>query len=81
MRQRMIQIVNSILKTKGDSIGVSEESIQKHHRLVAENEGIYMEPTSAVSFAGLEALVNNKTIDSGDSVLIPITGSGLKSST
>ena len=78
---RMKQIVNSIIKTKGDSIGVSEESIQKHHRLVAENEGIYMEPTSAVSFAGLEALVNNKTIDSGDSVLIPITGSGLKSST
>ena len=38
-----------------------------------------MEPTSAVSFAGLETLVENKKIGAQDSALIPVTGSGLKS--
>ena len=76
---RMRQILDAIRETKGDSVSVTEDSIIKYRNLIAEQEGIFMEPTSAVSFAGLESLVHNKKIKSSDSVLIPITGSGLKS--
>ena len=78
---RMKQILQAIKESKGDSISVSEDSIKRYRRILAQSEGIFMEPTSAASFAGLEILVNNETIGARDSVLIPVTGSGLKSPT
>ena len=76
---RMKQILQAIKGSKGDAVSVSEESIQRYRKILAQSEGIYMEPTSAASFAGMETLVQNGTIDAQDSALIPVTGSGLKS--
>jgi len=78
---RMKQILQAIKESKGDSISVSEDSIQRYRKVLAQSEGIFMEPTSAAPFAGLETLVEKGTIDGRDSVLIPVTGSGLKSPT
>ena len=77
----MTQIIQAIKESKGDSISVTEDSIKRYRKILAQSEGIFMEPTSAVAFAGLETLVKNETIDARESVLIPITGSGLKSTT
>lgn len=76
---RMKQILQAIKDSKGDSISVSEESIQRYRRILAQTEGVYMEPTSAAAFAGLETLMENKKIEAQDSALIPVTGAGLKS--
>ena len=78
---RMTQIIQAIKESKGDSISVTEDSIKRYRKILAQSEGIFMEPTSAVALAGLETLVKNETIDARESVLIPITGSGLKSTT
>ena len=45
---------------------------------LAEQEGIFAEPTSAAAFAGLEILINQGAINDGDAVLVPVTGFGLK---
>ena len=47
-------------------------------RDLAEGEGIYAEPTSSAAFAGLEILTNQGVIQEGDTVLVPVTGFGLK---
>ena len=47
-------------------------------RDLAEQEGIFAEPTSAAAFAGLERLADNGVIPSCGDVLVPVTGFGLK---
>ncbi len=46
--------------------------------MLAKKEGIFAEPTSAAAFAGLAQLVDQGVIGSSESVLVPVTGFGLK---
>ena len=75
---RINQILDAIYFTGGDAIGVSEKDILNAYTHLSEIEGIFAEPTSALALAGVELLANSGVINSGDSVLIPITGFGLK---
>lgn len=72
------EILQSIRSTNGRALEVTEEDIRLAHRQLAEREGLFAEPTSAVPLAGLERLEEEEIVDPGDEVLIPITGSGLK---
>ena len=45
---------------------------------LAEQEGIFAEPTSAAAFAGLEKIAKQGVIQESDTVLVPVTGFGLK---
>ena len=47
-------------------------------RSLARDEGIFAEPTSAAAFAGVRRLMEDGVIASGESVLVPVTGFGLK---
>ena len=60
---------------------MDDEQTLKWQRLLAEKEGIYAEPTSAAALAGLHRLVLGGQVQPSDSVLVPITGSGLKAGT
>ena len=60
------------------SDGSQAEAKASPVKALAEREGVYAESTSAAAFAGLEQLVKNGAIGQGDSVLVPVTGSGLK---
>ena len=75
---RKHQILEILQQSRGTSIAVTDLNIRKWHKLLATSEGIYAEPTSTVAFAGLEQLLENGTIKYSDKVLIPVTGSGLK---
>ncbi len=75
---RMNQILDAIRFTDGDAIGVSEKDILNSYTHLSQIEGIFAEPTSALALAGTELLVDSGVINSADSVLIPITGLGLK---
>jgi threonine synthase len=55
---------------------VAEECILPAQRSLAEH-GFFVEPTSAVVIAALKEI--NKTIERNQSVVISLTGSGLKS--
>ena len=65
-------------RVRGAAAAVGDGEILRWQRLLAESEGIYAEPTSAAALAGLERLVRDGTVAGSDTVVVPITGSGLK---
>ncbi len=75
---RMGQILAAVQGTYGTAVAVDDEEIARWRSALAEREGVYAESTSAAAFAGLEQLVKDGAIGEGDSVLVPVTGSGLK---
>lgn len=70
------EILKAIYKTSGEVIVVSDEEI-----LLSQKElgklGIFVEPTSAASFAGLKKYL--KSLREDKKIVIILTGSGLKS--
>ncbi len=75
---RQWQILDILRATGGSAVAVEESSILQMQRDLAEEEGIFAEPTSAAAFAGLEILANQGVIKESDTVLVPVTGFGLK---
>ena len=75
---RQWQILDILRSTGGSAVAADESSILSMQRDLAEGEGIYAEPTSSAAFAGLEILTNQGVIQEGDTVLVPVTGFGLK---
>ena len=57
---------------------VSDDEILDAYRLLASKEGIFCEPASAVSFAGLSKMHRNGLNLSGRRVVCVLTGTGLK---
>ncbi len=72
------EILNAIHETKGSAIAVSDEDILQHHLRLAREEGIFAEPTSCAALAGLAKLCKEKKIRADETILVPITGIGLK---
>jgi threonine synthase len=70
----ILQIVRS---TGGTLLSVSEIEILEAHKSLAK-QGLFVEPTAAVSVAGIRQL--REKIDPTDTVIVPLTGNGLKSS-
>jgi threonine synthase len=70
-------ILSIIRSTKGAVVTVSEEETVQAHRQMAR-QGIYIEPTSATAIAGFKKLSSD--INPRALVVLPLTGSGLKSS-
>ena len=75
---RLKQVTKVLKLSTGTSMSVSENEIREWQFLLAMREGLYIEPTSAAAFAGAKHLLETKVIQKNDSVLIPITGFGLK---
>ena len=75
---RLRQALRVLESTRGVAVAVADEATLRWQRLLAEKEGIYAEPTSAAAFAGLEELVGRGDIGADESVLVPVTGFGLK---
>ena len=72
----------SALAAKEESGGrieaVTDEEILKAYSLIAVSEGIFCEPASAASLAGVIKLYKEGYFKSGDSVVCTLTGNGLK---
>lgn len=75
---RGTEILKALYDTKGSAIAVSDEDILRHQLLLAREEGIFAEPTSCAALAGLAKLCEERKIAANESVLVPITGFGLK---
>tara|TARA_B100000029_G_scaffold102322_1_gene92718 strand:- start:2336 stop:3457 length:1122 start_codon:yes stop_codon:yes gene_type:complete len=75
---RSKQIIDILKETGGQAISVTEKAILKWQKIVAQDNGIYCEPTSAAAFAGLHQLTQNRFIVENESALVAITGFGLK---
>jgi threonine synthase len=70
--------LNAIEESKGCAVEVSDGEILEAQKLLAATEGIFVEPSSASTCAGLKKLLNKKVIGEGESVVCVTTGSGLK---
>ena len=75
---RSRQVLRALRHSGGAATAVSDARIVAWQRLLAEREGVFAEPTSAAAFAGLETLVERGVIGGRDTVLLPVTGFGLK---
>ncbi len=63
----------------GGTIGaVTDEEILDAYRLLAATEGVFVEPASAASVAGLLRAVEGGLVQPGETVVCTLTGHGLK---
>jgi len=74
--REVLEIVNRGL---GEIVEVSDNDMVEAEKSIARSEGIFVELSSASTVAALKKLVDEGTIDKGDSVVCLITSSGLKS--
>ena len=66
-------------KESGGEIGmVTDDEIMEAYRMVAELEGVFCEPASATSVAGVIKMNKTGRFASGDVVVCTLTGHGLK---
>lgn len=68
--------LNWIKKTNGIILSVDDDEILKAQDLLAKKEGLYVEASAAVTFAGLSKLKNQ--LDQNLKIVLILTGSGLK---
>lgn len=76
--RRGAQVLESIRDSHGEAVSVNDESILRHQLGLARSEGVFAEPTSCAALAGLEKLLTMGVIQTGDRVIVPLTGFGLK---
>ncbi|MCC7553141.1 MAG: threonine synthase [Methanobacteriaceae archaeon] len=70
--------LNAIYDSNGYSQTVSDEEILAAQKLLAQKEGIGVEPASAASIAGLRKLKDEGVIDKGEQIVCVVTGHLLK---
>jgi threonine synthase len=72
------KVLNAIHESGGSADTVSDKEILEAQRTLAQLEGIFVEPASAASIAGLKKLKQSGIIDPSDLVVCVTTGHGLK---
>jgi threonine synthase len=74
------QVLQAIRASNGTAVAVTDEALLMHQVLLARTEGIFAEPTSCAALAGMAKLLEMSVISPQDSVVVPLTGFGLKDS-
>ena len=72
------KVLHAIRESDGTAETVTDKEILAAQKTLASTEGIFVEPASAASIAGLKKLQNEGEIDRTDSVVCVTTGHGLK---
>jgi len=70
--------LNALRGSNGAALTVTDDEIIKAQKLLARKEGIFIEPASAASIAGLKKLVENGEVDVDETIVCIATGHGLK---
>jgi len=70
--------LRAVKESRGTIITASDDEILKAQRLLASTEGLFVEPASAASIAGLAKAMSQRLVDRGDVVVCVATGHGLK---
>lgn len=73
-----IKALAAIRGTDGTAVAVPDEAITDAQRALAQREGVFVEPASAASIAGLFSLAGQGSLDPGEEVVAVLTGHGLK---
>jgi threonine synthase len=75
---RGTQDLDVLRRTGGKAVAVSDNAILRHQKLLASKEGIFVELTSCAVLAGLDELREMNAIRRSESVIVALTGFGLK---
>jgi len=70
--------LQSAKESNGFIDAVSDEEILEAYRLVASTEGVFCEPASAASIAGVIKSVRRGLFKGGETIVCTLTGNGLK---
>jgi threonine synthase len=70
--------LQAVYQTKGTILAVSDKEALKAQRTLAEEEALFVEPSSALTIAALPYLVSQKLIKPSDLIVCVATGNGLK---
>jgi threonine synthase len=70
--------LTAIRNSHGTATAVFDAEILTAQRLLAKSEGIFAEPSGVASLAGVIKLADAGGLDKSDSVVVEITGTGLK---
>jgi threonine synthase len=70
--------MTAIRESQGTAETVTDEEILSSQKMLARVEGLFVEPASASSIAGLIKLVDNGTINKNERIVCVTTGHGLK---
>jgi threonine synthase len=76
---RMREVLAPVRASGGEIVAVAEEEIVRALAALAR-KGFYVEPTSAAAAAGLSQLIARGAIRKGETIVLVLTGSGLKAS-
>ncbi len=68
----------AISRSEGFAIDVSDQEILSAQKEVIQNYGIFVEPSSAATFAGFKKALESGLLKSKDTSLLMFTGNGLK---
>jgi threonine synthase len=72
------QAVAAQEQSNGRFLAATDDEILEAYHLVAGTEGIFVEPASAASIAGLLKSVEDGWVERGSTVVCTVTGNGLK---
>ena len=72
--------VNAANESKGFIDSVTDDEILEAYSMLAKEEGIFAEPASAASLAGIIKTYKNGKLKKGDIIVSVLTGNGLKDS-
>lgn len=72
------QAVAARIDSKGLIDSVTDKEILSAYRLVAAKEGVFVEPSSAAGIAGLIKKKEQKKLPKGKTIVVTVTGNGLK---
>ncbi len=72
------KVLKAIKESKGTAETVTDTEILEAQRELATLEGIFVEPASAASIAGLKKLRANRMVDASETIVCVTTGHGLK---
>ncbi len=69
---------NALAESEGTILAVTDEEILEAYSLIASSEGVFAEPGSCASIAGVKKQVENGLLKPGSTVVAILTGNGLK---
>ncbi len=69
---------NALAESEGHILAVTDEEILDAYQLIASLEGVFAEPGSCASIAGVKKQVEKRLIKKGSTVVAVLTGNGLK---
>nr|WP_227377717.1 threonine synthase [Haladaptatus halobius] len=73
-----VKACRALEESGGTSVLVSDEEILDAERILGSTEGIYAEPAGAAPVAGVRAALADGIIEEDETVLVVVTGYGLK---